>query len=612
MKPHLLLAAIAALLATTACNTGSVVCVAPKASCGVNTCVNLQADPLHCGACGTACATGQSCVDGACACPANTTSCGGACIALELDSKNCGACGVTCRADQACSAGKCGCPQGTGVCGDRCAATGADARNCGGCGKNCAGTQLCQAGSCVTTCTDPALKSVCGTGCVDLTKDPLNCGKCGESCASDRSCLASACVCNGGKTSCGTACADLQSDAANCGGCGKACAQGQSCLAGKCGAAVLALCFNTGELVGLDDALQAQPTSLTVGQGPQSIARSGSTALVGDGIDNALYSFDSAVAPMTRTAGGDALGKSFNQVLVKGTRAYAINSGDSDVQVIDLLKAVPSPLAATRTVDQILTKAGSPASELNTNPYFGAFLGDSLYVTLLGTCTGAGDAAGNRLLELDTSVIPGKVSRELHFNAADYDKDAGVTANSPRPAGLAVVGKKIYVAIGNLNPSCFGSAGPGYVAVVDSVTMTVTRNVKLPAECRNPGFIATAGTRVYVSCAGSYGFGAGIEEALSVIDSTTDAVVKTTTFPRCGPADPFDGPNACKTAVPGRLAIRGTRVYVADNNAGRIFTTDLDGKIVPGTEKGKTICPLKCDAQGMNCYQFTSDVSAAP
>lgn len=34
-------------------------------TCG-GKCVDLQSEPLHCGACGTHCATGQSCISGVC------------------------------------------------------------------------------------------------------------------------------------------------------------------------------------------------------------------------------------------------------------------------------------------------------------------------------------------------------------------------------------------------------------------------------------------------------------------------------------------------------------------------------------------------------------------
>jgi DNA-binding beta-propeller fold protein YncE len=592
------------------CGRGGVVCDAPKLSCDGKTCINPDTDPLNCGACATACATGQSCVSGKCLCPVGSTACGSSCLNLLSDPKNCGACGSACRSDQACLTGKCDCAPGLTVCSGACVALGSDAKHCGACGNACPTSQLCSAGKCVTDCRTPL--TICGSACVDLAANDQHCGTCGKACAFDRSCSGSKCLCNAGRTECAGACKDTQSDFQNCGGCGKACAQGQTCSAGRCTSAVFATCFNSGELVGLDDTLVAAAASTTVGQGPQSMAVFGEKLLVGDGTDNALYTFDVSSAIPKKEAGGDKLGKAFNQVLVKGTRAYAINSTDHNVQVIDLGKTRPSPVDASRTADQIPTKAGSPPSELNTNPYFETVIGDRLYVTLLGTCTDAGHAAGNRLLEIDVSVTPAKLLRELAFVASDYEKDAAIAKSSPRPAGLASIGKKLYVAVGNLKPDCFGSAGPGYVAVVDTSAATLSaKNIKLPKECRNPGFVATAGSRVFVSCAGSYGYGAGVEEALVVLESFNDSVVRTTTFPRCGPNDPFDGPAACKTAVPGRLAVRGQRVYVADNNAGRLFAVDLGGNIVSAKE-GVKICPLKCDSSGKNCSQFTSDVLAIP
>ncbi len=86
--------------AVSACPTGQTLCGA--------VCVDAQNDAANCGTCGHACATGQSCVTGACRCPGATAACGAACVDTMTDSANCGACGAACPTGTTCTAGRCG------------------------------------------------------------------------------------------------------------------------------------------------------------------------------------------------------------------------------------------------------------------------------------------------------------------------------------------------------------------------------------------------------------------------------------------------------------------------------------------------------------------------
>jgi hypothetical protein len=63
-------------------------------------CVDTNADPKNCGACGHICATGQSCSAGTCStCPAKQVVCPStnACSDTTQDESNCGACGHNCQ-----------------------------------------------------------------------------------------------------------------------------------------------------------------------------------------------------------------------------------------------------------------------------------------------------------------------------------------------------------------------------------------------------------------------------------------------------------------------------------------------------------------------------------
>jgi hypothetical protein len=82
------------------------------ASCD-GVCVDLEADPTHCGSCDKACAIPGQCVNGSCTvcsgsdctCPQGLTFCNGDCVNTASDAKNCGGCDSRCA--MGCSSGIC-------------------------------------------------------------------------------------------------------------------------------------------------------------------------------------------------------------------------------------------------------------------------------------------------------------------------------------------------------------------------------------------------------------------------------------------------------------------------------------------------------------------------
>lgn len=179
----------------TTCPTGSAACGAAGSSTMTATCVDLQADPLHCGTCGHACGAGQGCNQGTC-----TATCfrGGNGVG--------GNCGADCS----------GCP-GTVACGASCTDTQTDPGNCGACGQACASGQICTGGGCVPLC---AGGGVCTSSGYCATACPAGSALCGD-------------AGTGGTTST-SFCSDEQTDALHCGGCDTACPGGQTCVAGAC------------------------------------------------------------------------------------------------------------------------------------------------------------------------------------------------------------------------------------------------------------------------------------------------------------------------------------------------------------------------------------------
>jgi stigma-specific protein Stig1 len=73
------------------------------------TCVSMQGNPDHCGACGNVCSAAQVCLSTGCAgsCPEPLSACDRRCVDRSRDSANCGRCGHTCEAGNGCLDGAC-------------------------------------------------------------------------------------------------------------------------------------------------------------------------------------------------------------------------------------------------------------------------------------------------------------------------------------------------------------------------------------------------------------------------------------------------------------------------------------------------------------------------
>ena len=288
-------------------------CSAGLTACG-DACVNLQLDSGNCGACGQGCSretpicSGGRCVATEDAGPIQNCAppfafCDGVCVNLQTDPLNCGACGEECGVND-CTGGVCGeasaslqnCAPPFAVCGGACVDTSSDPLNCGACGVACAAGETCQQGACTATTTNaPALVcdaglTDCGGTCVDLQTNDFHCGGCSSAARETRlprrdlrgqragvrrradrvrylrgpakrseqlwrlwhnlperavrprelrrERRGGTCVvpCPAGQTMCGDTCVDLSSDLFTCAVCGKSCNAGvtPSCHGGVC------------------------------------------------------------------------------------------------------------------------------------------------------------------------------------------------------------------------------------------------------------------------------------------------------------------------------------------------------------------------------------------
>ncbi len=243
--------------------------------CG-SECVDVQADPNNCGACGTTCGADQSCVSGTCACAPGEQLCGSTCTDTQANVGHCGFCGNECVADAdghvaevACQGGDCtvtGCLGRYEDC-DGAFTNGCEAdldthvEHCDACNSACpttAGTPQCLGGVCgYSNCSDPLADCDADDSCeTDVSTDATHCDGCNRPCATahgtpvcqDASCSMTTCESgwedcsldeNAVRDGCET---NVANDATNCGDCGVVCSEdvailhpsGHMCDDGNC------------------------------------------------------------------------------------------------------------------------------------------------------------------------------------------------------------------------------------------------------------------------------------------------------------------------------------------------------------------------------------------
>jgi YVTN family beta-propeller protein len=174
-------------------------------------------------------------------------------------------------------------------------------------------------------------------------------------------------------------------------------------------------------------------------------------------------------------------GKWTADIKIAGDKAYVVNTGDNNIQIVDLIT---------------LTQTGLINIGDNTSPERIVFADNNkAYVTCLYTNS--------------TKVI------DLGSNAVTKDIPVGMG-----PMGATVAGKKIYVC----NPAydfATNSYGKGTVSVIDSATDSVVKTIDVET---NPLEAVTFGDKVFVMCVGNYVDTFG---KLCIIDSASNTVTKT-------------------------------------------------------------------------------------
>jgi hypothetical protein len=131
--------------------TDGLTCVPPALLCDGG-CLDIASDPANCGACGSPCSRGNSCIEGVCGspnCPAGMSECDGVCVDLDTHIAHCGQCNRGCTLTHKCINGSCECAAPWGICEGLCVDLRYSGAHCGGCGQACGPNQRCEREVCV-------------------------------------------------------------------------------------------------------------------------------------------------------------------------------------------------------------------------------------------------------------------------------------------------------------------------------------------------------------------------------------------------------------------------------------------------------------------------------
>jgi hypothetical protein len=484
------------------------------------------------------------------------------CLAAALTA--CPPTGIVCRA-------------GTDLCGQGCIDPQSDKRNCGGCGIPCGTNQDCSQGvcACATGATDC---SATGSGCAVITSDARNCGACGHACGTNQVCEASQCKVSctlGVLTACSGACVNLQSDGQHCGDCLTVCGTGQRCRAGRCGSDVIAACFTSGQVVGVETQSYVRGPRQALGTGPAALAAYGDSLFAADGIDKRLYQATLAPA-LAQYAQWNRTGSVPNQVLVDPPYVYLVNAESGTLQV--LKRDAPVTAGDVGVDDGGLTGGIALATvaelPLGTNswPEGLAKLGTSLWIPLYGGFGATAAADGQKVLEVDvTTPESPQVINTVDLSTLDLHAFDGGTP-MPRPWAIAAHQGALYVALNNLNPDTYVAEGPGMLARIEPSTRAVTGIDLGWQNCLNPQWVASDGHDLAVSCGGAAQYDSnyallGSEHAgVVLVSRDLPAAAWTAACPDAG---------TCAPILPGRFAFSQGRVFLADQNAGRLFVLEV-------------------------------------
>lgn len=177
------------------------------------------------------------------------------------------------------------------------------------------------------------------------------------------------------------------------------------------------------------------------------------------------------------------VGKWPADIKIRDDKAYVVNTGDNNVQIIDTMT---------------ITNAGLINIGDGTSPEKIGFVDDKAYVSCNWT-------ASVKVVDLNSQSVTGEVP-------------VGTA-----PWGVAVAGKKVYVCNTNAIFDVETSAmiyDQATISVIDSSTDKVIKEINVET---NPTEIEVSGDKIIVQCTGNYG---DITGKLCIIDTNSDTVTR--------------------------------------------------------------------------------------
>jgi len=583
-------------------------------------------------------------------CRVGTQRCGNGCADFSSDSRNCGSCGVPCLGSQICSSGECVCRAGTTLCNGQCVVIENDPQNCGACGNACGVGD----GGFARVCEDKVCRDDCSQGtqcaggsCARLDNDPLNCGACGNVCPDSQSCrggactwdLVAACLTNGQIAGLQSG-SDLRGPLVPMG-------SGPISLAPYGRTLLVADTYENRLLQARLPSLQALSEYNDTGAGVNHVLVEAPFVYAVNSTGHTVQvlrplELDAGCAPVTPPDAGCAVvalsdggvlqpsmgdGGCFFPAPTDGGCAPVLleDGGLGPLATEDGgCFAVPPPVPpVVQPCFQMGTDAGlrlvtvgAIDTGMNTFPQAAAKVGSALWVPLWGDL-GAAAAAGQKVLKIDVSN-PASPSLAATVDLAGLDLkpfDGGMPV--PRPYAVVEHAGRLWVALNNTTMTApLIPQGPGLLVSIDPSTAMVTQVVDLgAAACLNPVAITVAGGKLYVSCAG----GAVYDTSYNLIGNSAYGVVAydPATGSRASWRPACAGPDAgCPLVLPSRLVVRDGRVYLGDQNAGRIFVADLlaDGGFAErrGHGAGALSGPVQACGVAGGGYSNVADIISLP
>lgn len=232
------------------------------------------------------------------------------------------------------------------------------------------------------------------------------------------------------------------------------------------------------------------------------------------------------------------LGQAPNQIVVRGSLAYVVNSLSNSIQIVDL-----SNFATVREISLGAGKNPMNIAILNKN---------KAYVTNFVTNT-------VDVINPSETDVSKQILKTIQLPlGADLSPNAGVTANAARPQGAIIKDNKLYVNLANLDTLTYGSGGPGFVCVIDTQTDAIVKEIQTSGTNANGMYSDEDNPhKIYVSCSGGWGMQDGTVE---ILDTVTDTISKS--FRVAG--------------GPGSMAVANGKIYAGDIYTGEIMVFDKD------------------------------------